>query len=70
MMTDTKGGHEDLPSKLPVFPDMMISQGRVQQEKAHGSRLCLNVAKNENDSFFCKQMIAIFYLVAGMGLSS
>lgn len=43
---------------------------REKQEKAHGSRLCLNVAKNENDSFFCKQMIAIFYLLAGMGLSS
>jgi hypothetical protein len=38
MMTDTKGGHEDLPSKLAVFPDMMISQGSRVQRKARESR--------------------------------
>jgi hypothetical protein len=41
MLTDTKGGHEDLPSKLPVFPDMMISQGRVQRKARESTWITL-----------------------------
>jgi hypothetical protein len=41
MMTDTKGGHEDLPSKLRVFPDMMISQGRVHRKARESTWITL-----------------------------